>query len=133
MSTAQPTNGSVYHRPVMLAECLQALDIKPDGRYVDVTFGGGNSEAGSFLERLSIDVRAALEGLQEAVYLNGILGEVVRFGNVSVQDPKSKQSHQHQHQRTPQAGQSSKNNTSNGSNNHNSNTNKRRAQTGRYI
>ena len=29
------------HAPVMLAECLQALAIKPDGRYVDVTFGGG--------------------------------------------------------------------------------------------
>lgn len=41
MSAAQPTNGSVYHRPVMLAECLQALDIQPGGRYVDVTFGGG--------------------------------------------------------------------------------------------
>lgn len=30
-----------YHRPVMLEECLEALDIKPSGCYVDVTFGGG--------------------------------------------------------------------------------------------
>ncbi|MDZ4667407.1 MAG: 16S rRNA (cytosine(1402)-N(4))-methyltransferase RsmH [bacterium] len=30
-----------YHAPVMLAECLAALQIKPNGRYVDVTFGGG--------------------------------------------------------------------------------------------
>ncbi len=30
-----------YHAPVMLAECLDALAIKPDGIYVDVTFGGG--------------------------------------------------------------------------------------------
>lgn len=30
-----------YHRPVMLKECLQALEIKPEGTYVDVTFGGG--------------------------------------------------------------------------------------------
>jgi 16S rRNA (cytosine1402-N4)-methyltransferase len=30
-----------YHAPVMLAECLDALQIKPNGRYVDVTFGGG--------------------------------------------------------------------------------------------
>ncbi|MGN0002322.1 MAG: 16S rRNA (cytosine(1402)-N(4))-methyltransferase RsmH [Sphingobacterium composti] len=31
----------VYHVPVMLHECMDALDIKPDGVYVDVTFGGG--------------------------------------------------------------------------------------------
>jgi 16S rRNA (cytosine1402-N4)-methyltransferase len=32
---------SNYHQPVMLQECIEALDIKPDGTYVDVTFGGG--------------------------------------------------------------------------------------------
>jgi 16S rRNA (cytosine1402-N4)-methyltransferase len=30
-----------YHVPVMLQECLEGLAIKPDGVYVDVTFGGG--------------------------------------------------------------------------------------------
>jgi 16S rRNA (cytosine1402-N4)-methyltransferase len=30
-----------YHTPVMLQECIEALNIKPDGVYVDVTFGGG--------------------------------------------------------------------------------------------
>ena len=32
---------SNYHVPVMLAECIDGLNIKPDGVYVDVTFGGG--------------------------------------------------------------------------------------------
>lgn len=32
---------SAYHTPVMLAECLEGLQLKPDGIYVDVTFGGG--------------------------------------------------------------------------------------------
>ncbi|ERJ58226.1 16S rRNA (cytosine(1402)-N(4))-methyltransferase RsmH [Sphingobacterium paucimobilis] len=31
----------IYHVPVMLHECMEALAIKPDGVYVDVTFGGG--------------------------------------------------------------------------------------------
>lgn len=30
-----------YHVPVMLNECLEGLNISPDGIYVDVTFGGG--------------------------------------------------------------------------------------------
>ncbi|WP_207534628.1 16S rRNA (cytosine(1402)-N(4))-methyltransferase RsmH [Desertivirga arenae] len=32
---------SNYHVPVMLRECIESLDIKSDGIYVDVTFGGG--------------------------------------------------------------------------------------------
>lgn len=32
---------TMYHNPVMLAECIEGLDIKPEGVYVDVTFGGG--------------------------------------------------------------------------------------------
>ena len=30
-----------YHNPVLLKESVDGLDIKPDGVYVDVTFGGG--------------------------------------------------------------------------------------------
>jgi 16S rRNA (cytosine1402-N4)-methyltransferase len=32
---------SNYHVPVMLKECIEGLDIRPSGTYVDVTFGGG--------------------------------------------------------------------------------------------
>lgn len=32
---------TVYHIPALLEECIEGLDIKPDGIYVDVTFGGG--------------------------------------------------------------------------------------------
>ena len=31
----------VYHLPVMLNECIEGLNIRPDGTYVDATFGGG--------------------------------------------------------------------------------------------
>jgi 16S rRNA (cytosine1402-N4)-methyltransferase len=32
---------STYHTPVMLNECIEGLDIRSAGTYVDVTFGGG--------------------------------------------------------------------------------------------
>nr|WP_314661622.1 16S rRNA (cytosine(1402)-N(4))-methyltransferase RsmH [uncultured Porphyromonas sp.] len=30
-----------YHVPVMLQECLEGMQVRPEGCYVDVTFGGG--------------------------------------------------------------------------------------------
>ena len=35
------TTAETYHVPVLLKESIGGLDIKPDGVYVDVTFGGG--------------------------------------------------------------------------------------------
>ena len=40
-SSIPPPATSNYHRPVMLMECIEALDLKADGVYVDITFGGG--------------------------------------------------------------------------------------------
>jgi 16S rRNA (cytosine1402-N4)-methyltransferase len=37
---------SEYHRPVLLQDCLDALQIDPQGTYVDVTFGGGGHSRG---------------------------------------------------------------------------------------
>ncbi|MDT8415094.1 MAG: 16S rRNA (cytosine(1402)-N(4))-methyltransferase RsmH [Flavobacteriaceae bacterium] len=34
-------NEFTYHRPVLLNEAISGLNIKPNGTYVDVTFGGG--------------------------------------------------------------------------------------------
>lgn len=35
----------MYHLPVLLNESINGLNIKPDGLYVDVTFGGGGHSA----------------------------------------------------------------------------------------
>ena len=42
---------SLYHRPVLFSECMDALRIRPDGIYVDCTAGGGGHSAG-ILEQL---------------------------------------------------------------------------------
>jgi 16S rRNA (cytosine1402-N4)-methyltransferase len=34
-------NEETYHVPVMLQPCLDGLNIRPEGTYIDVTFGGG--------------------------------------------------------------------------------------------
>lgn len=41
-----------YHEPVMLSECLDGLNIRPEGIYVDVTFGGGGHSR-AILEKLT--------------------------------------------------------------------------------
>ncbi|KYG79588.1 16S rRNA (cytosine1402-N4)-methyltransferase [Roseivirga ehrenbergii] len=62
---------SEYHVPVMLKECVDGLSIKPNGIYVDVTFGGGghsteilkhlNSEGRLFGFDQDVDARANAE------------------------------------------------------------------------
>ena len=42
----------MYHNPVMLDECIEGLNIKPDGVYADVTFGGGGHSR-AILDRLT--------------------------------------------------------------------------------
>ena len=45
-------NKAAYHIPVMLTECIEALNINPDGIYVDATFGGGGHSK-AIIEKLS--------------------------------------------------------------------------------
>ena len=45
------TNEIVYHVPVLLKESVDGLAIRPDGIYVDVTFGGGGHSK-EILQRL---------------------------------------------------------------------------------
>lgn len=42
----------MYHNPVMLQECLEGLNVNPEGFYADVTFGGGGHSR-AILDRLT--------------------------------------------------------------------------------
>lgn len=44
MSTNMAEN--VYHIPALLPECIEALNLRPGGNYVDATFGGGGHSRG---------------------------------------------------------------------------------------
>jgi 16S rRNA (cytosine1402-N4)-methyltransferase len=50
------TTAMEYHNPVLLHETVDGLNIKPDGIYVDVTFGGGGHSK-EILSRLGPDGR----------------------------------------------------------------------------
>lgn len=61
-----------YHIPVLLQECIDGLSIRPDGVYVDVTFGGGGHS------------RAILSALGEKGYLYGFDQDSDAINNVPV-------------------------------------------------
>lgn len=44
-------NAAAYHIPALLEECVSGLEVKPDGTYADVTFGGGGHSR-AIIERL---------------------------------------------------------------------------------
>lgn len=56
----------VYHTPVLLQEVLKGLSIRPDGIYVDCTFGGGG-HAGGILQRLEANGKLMVFDQDEAV------------------------------------------------------------------
>lgn len=44
--TSSPESGTFSHKPVLFAACMDALNLRPDGIYVDGTAGGGGHSAG---------------------------------------------------------------------------------------
>jgi 16S rRNA (cytosine1402-N4)-methyltransferase len=58
-----------YHVPVLLNETIEALDIKPDGIYVDCTFGGGGHSR-AILNRLGPNGKLLVFDQDEAAMAN---------------------------------------------------------------
>lgn len=59
-----------YHRPVLLNEVIQSLDIRPDGSYIDGTAGGGGHSR-AIAERLTTGRLLALDQDPDAVLAAG--------------------------------------------------------------
>lgn len=55
----------VYHEPVLRAESVDGLNIKPDGIYVDLTFGGGGHTM-AMLEHLTVGKLYAFDQDEDA-------------------------------------------------------------------
>lgn len=66
------------HTPVMLNECIEGLDIKPDGIYVDGTLGGGG-HSGEILKRLTTGRLIAFDKDDDA--LNSTSKKLSEFGD----------------------------------------------------
>lgn len=67
---------SLSHEPVLLRESIDALNVAPNGRYVDGTFGRGGHSS-EILERLGADGRLlVIDKDQEAIaYANSVYGD----------------------------------------------------------
>ncbi len=54
-----------YHVPVMLSECIEGLNIKSDGIYVDATFGGGGHSR-EIIKRITLGSLFGIDQDEEA-------------------------------------------------------------------
>ncbi|KAH9899062.1 hypothetical protein F4778DRAFT_182999 [Xylariomycetidae sp. FL2044] len=71
-----PPDGIIKLVADLLGRCVDA--IGPGGWLLNHAVLAGD-EPGDFVAPLMLEVSAALEGLEEAVYLKGIMGEVLKF------------------------------------------------------
>ena len=55
----------VYHIPALLDESIEGLNIRPEGTYIDVTFGGGGHSL-EILKRLTTGKLIAFDQDEDA-------------------------------------------------------------------
>lgn len=88
-----PPDGSISLIADLLCRCIDA--VGPGGWLINdaiVAAGAGDHmDSADFLASLKLEVSAALEGVQEAVFMRGIISEFVRYGN-SVQKAEGESS-----------------------------------------
>lgn len=86
-----PPDGVIVLISDLLGRCIDAVGA--GGWLVnDAMLGTDSPETGDFLTALKLEVTAALEGIEEAVYLNGIVGESVRYSLAAQKSGAARQS-----------------------------------------
>ncbi|WQF75066.1 hypothetical protein CDEST_00080 [Colletotrichum destructivum] len=74
-----PPDGAISLIAELLSRCIDS--VGPSGWLTNGTSSSGDrADAADFITALKLEVSAALEGLNEAVYLDGIVGEAVQYG-----------------------------------------------------
>ncbi|GKT96010.1 hypothetical protein CT0861_05224 [Colletotrichum tofieldiae] len=73
-----PPDGAISLIAELLSRCIDS--VGPSGWLTNGTSLGDRADAADFITALKLEVSAALEGLNEAVYLDGIVGEAVQYG-----------------------------------------------------
>ena len=61
-----------YHVPVLLNESIKGLSIKPNGTYLDLTFGGGGHSR-SILKKLIKGSLISFDSDLDAININNML------------------------------------------------------------
>lgn len=91
-----PPDGSISLIADLLCRCIDA--VGPGGWLINdaiVAAGAGDHmDSADFLASLKLEISAALEGVQEAVFLRGIISEAVRYGT-SVQRAEAEAGQKH--------------------------------------
>ncbi|RYP52098.1 hypothetical protein DL768_002648 [Monosporascus sp. mg162] len=81
-----PPDGIIKLLADLLGRCVDA--IGPSGWLVNDAILA-NDESGDFIASLKLEVSAALEGIEEAVYLRGIVGEAVKYCQTAEKQARS--------------------------------------------
>ncbi|KAI1759393.1 hypothetical protein GGR53DRAFT_149448 [Hypoxylon sp. FL1150] len=82
-----PPDGIIKLIADLLGRCVDS--IGPGGWLLNDALLAGD-EAGDFVTTLQLEVSAALEGVEEATYMKGIIGEALRFYETSAKASESK-------------------------------------------
>lgn len=80
-----PPDGVISLIADLLGRCLDAVGAG-GWLFNDAMAWADQDEAGDFLTALRLEVTAALEGIEQAVHLNSVVGEIVRFGTLVQQN-----------------------------------------------
>ncbi|KAL0931476.1 uncharacterized protein CTRU02_214211 [Colletotrichum truncatum] len=80
-SARAPPDGAISLIAELLSRCIDS--VGPSGWLTNGTSSDDRADAADFITALKLEVSAALEGLNEAVYLDGIVGEAVQYGRAA--------------------------------------------------